>query len=147
MGPDQSELKPQDVRPAFAAQEIPPGHPAYALGEIQELRILEMTGIPQQIGQVPRRKVAPEVADPPPRWGKTAAEIPVVRGVAGIVPHRGEPGQKGIGESGAIGPPAAIANAVNDALAPLGAEVTEIPMTPERVLRAIAAAGGKGGAA
>ena len=32
-------------------------------------------------------------------------------------------GQKGIGESGAIGPPAAIVNAINDALAPLGAEV------------------------
>ena len=31
-------------------------------------------------------------------------------------------GQKGIGEGGAIGPPAAIANAVNDALAPLGVE-------------------------
>ncbi|MBU0725469.1 MAG: xanthine dehydrogenase family protein molybdopterin-binding subunit [Alphaproteobacteria bacterium] len=47
-------------------------------------------------------------------------------------------GQKGIGESGAIGPPAAIANAVNDALAPLGAEVNQIPLTPERVLRALA---------
>ena len=49
-------------------------------------------------------------------------------------------GQKGIGESGAIGPPAAIANAVNDALAPLGAAVNEIPLTPERVLRALAEA-------
>lgn len=46
-------------------------------------------------------------------------------------------GQKGIGESGAIGPPAAIANAVNDALAPLGAEIAEVPMTPERILEAI----------
>ncbi len=56
-------------------------------------------------------------------------------------------GQKGIGESGAIGPPAAIANAVNDAIAPLGAEVTEIPLTPERVLRALAAGRAKGGVA
>ena len=31
-------------------------------------------------------------------------------------------GQKGIGEGGAISPPAALANAVNDALAPLGVE-------------------------
>jgi carbon-monoxide dehydrogenase large subunit len=46
-------------------------------------------------------------------------------------------GQKGIGESGAIGPPAAIANAVNDALADLGAEVTELPITPARLLRAL----------
>jgi carbon-monoxide dehydrogenase large subunit len=49
-------------------------------------------------------------------------------------------GQKGIGESGAIGPPAAIANAVNDALRDIGAEVSEVPMTPERVLQAIARA-------
>ena len=49
-------------------------------------------------------------------------------------------GQKGIGESGAIGPPAAIANAVNDALVPLGAEITETPITPERILKALATA-------
>ena len=42
--------------------------------------------------------------------------------------------QKGIGEGGAIGPPAAIANAVNDALAPLRVEVTELPITPRRLL-------------
>jgi len=49
-------------------------------------------------------------------------------------------GQKGIGESGAIGPPAAIANAVNDALKGIGAELTETPMTPRRVVAAIEAA-------
>ena len=46
-------------------------------------------------------------------------------------------GQKGIGEGGAIAPPAAIANAVNDALRPLGVEVGEIPITPARLLAAI----------
>jgi len=46
-------------------------------------------------------------------------------------------GQKGIGESGAIGPPAAIVNAINDALRPLHAEVCEVPVTPHRLLRAI----------
>jgi carbon-monoxide dehydrogenase large subunit len=46
-------------------------------------------------------------------------------------------GVKGIGESGAIGPPAAIANAINDALAPLGVELLETPMTPRRILAAI----------
>lgn len=49
-------------------------------------------------------------------------------------------GQKGIGESGAIGPPAAIVNAINDALRPLHAEVCEVPVTPHRLLRAIAQA-------
>lgn len=49
-------------------------------------------------------------------------------------------GQKGIGESGAIGPPAAIVNAINDALAALGAEVFDLPASPARVLAAIHAA-------
>jgi carbon-monoxide dehydrogenase large subunit len=56
-------------------------------------------------------------------------------------------GQKGIGEGGAIGPPAAIVNAINDALAPLGAELTESPATPRRVRAALArAAAGQGAA-
>jgi carbon-monoxide dehydrogenase large subunit len=50
-------------------------------------------------------------------------------------------GQKGIGESGAIGPPAAIANAVNDALKVFGVEIGELPITPNRLFAAIAASG------
>jgi carbon-monoxide dehydrogenase large subunit len=46
-------------------------------------------------------------------------------------------GQKGIGESGAIAPPAAITNAINDALHPLGAELLTSPVTPRRILEAI----------
>ena len=46
-------------------------------------------------------------------------------------------GQKGIGEGGAIAPPSAIANAVNDALAPLGVEITESPLTPRRIVEAL----------
>lgn len=49
-------------------------------------------------------------------------------------------GVKGIGEGGCIPPPAAIGNAVNDALRPLGVELLQIPMTPRRVLEAIAEA-------
>jgi carbon-monoxide dehydrogenase large subunit len=49
-------------------------------------------------------------------------------------------GIKGIGENGAIGPPASIANAVNDALRPLGAAVFETPITARRVRAAIARA-------
>ena len=51
-------------------------------------------------------------------------------------------GMKGIGENGAIGPPAAIVNAVNDALRPLGAAVCETPVTASRVRTAIARASG-----
>ena len=68
-----------------------------------------------------------------------ATEIPDIR-----VVHMETPspytvfGVKGVGEGGAIGPLAAIGNAVNDALAPLGVEINELPITPARVLRAIA---------
>jgi carbon-monoxide dehydrogenase large subunit len=47
-------------------------------------------------------------------------------------------GFRGMGEGGTIGAPAAIANAVADALAPLGIEVTELPLTPERLHRLVA---------
>lgn len=46
-------------------------------------------------------------------------------------------GAKGVGEAGTSGAGAAIANAVADALRPLGARVTEIPLTPERIWRAV----------
>jgi aerobic carbon-monoxide dehydrogenase large subunit len=46
-------------------------------------------------------------------------------------------GAKGAGEAGTAGAPAAIMNAINDALKPLGARVTEMPFTPARILRAL----------
>ena len=47
-------------------------------------------------------------------------------------------GQKGIGEGGAIAPPAAITNAINDALQPAsGAELLVSPITPRRIVEAI----------
>lgn len=67
-----------------------------------------------------------------------ATEIPAIR-----IFHLQTPspytefGIKGMGEGGAIAPPAAIFNAVNDALRPLGAELTETPLTPRRLLAAI----------
>jgi carbon-monoxide dehydrogenase large subunit len=48
-------------------------------------------------------------------------------------------GQKGLGEGGAIAPPAAITNAVNDALKGLGVELLVSPVTPRRVVEAIKA--------
>jgi carbon-monoxide dehydrogenase large subunit len=50
-------------------------------------------------------------------------------------------GQKGLGEGGAIAPPAAITNAVNDALKGLGAELLVSPLTRRRIAEAVAAAG------
>jgi aerobic carbon-monoxide dehydrogenase large subunit len=72
-----------------------------------------------------------------------ATEVPDVR-----VLHMETPsphtrfGIKGMGEGGAIAPPAVVINAINDALKPLGAELGETPATPDRVLRAIIAAQG-----
>ena len=69
------------------------------------------------------------------------AEVPEVR-----ILHMETPspytrfGQKGIGEGGAIAPPAAITNAVNDALKELGAELLVSPITPRRIVEAIARA-------
>jgi carbon-monoxide dehydrogenase large subunit len=50
-------------------------------------------------------------------------------------------GAKGVGEASIVGAAAAVANAVNDALSPFGVEVFELPITPERVLRALGAVG------
>jgi carbon-monoxide dehydrogenase large subunit len=49
-------------------------------------------------------------------------------------------GFRGMGEGGTIGAPAAIANAVADALTPLGIAIDELPITPERLFRLIEAA-------
>ncbi|AVO45970.1 xanthine dehydrogenase family protein molybdopterin-binding subunit [Phreatobacter cathodiphilus] len=46
-------------------------------------------------------------------------------------------GAKGAGEAGTAGAPAAIMNAINDAIAPLGAKVLAQPFTPDRILRAL----------
>ncbi|HEX2197295.1 MAG TPA: xanthine dehydrogenase family protein molybdopterin-binding subunit [Burkholderiales bacterium] len=67
-----------------------------------------------------------------------APEIPAIRigHMSTPTPHT-EYGMKGMGEGGAISPPAAIANAIRDALLKIGAEVNETPMTPRRVRAAI----------
>ena len=48
-----------------------------------------------------------------------------------------ELGAKGAGEAGTAGAAAVVANAVNDALSPFGAVITEIPLTPELILTAL----------
>jgi len=53
-------------------------------------------------------------------------------------------GAKGVGEAGTVGALPALVNAVNDALAPLGVRHLDMPMTPERVWRAIQEATARG---
>ena len=64
----------------------------------------------------------------------TACEIPVIE-VTHIqtITDASITGAKGVGEGGAIGAPAAVLNAISDALAPLGIEVNEMPATPARL--------------
>jgi aerobic carbon-monoxide dehydrogenase large subunit len=68
----------------------------------------------------------------------TALEVPRIRLELMHTPSQlTEFGLKGVGESGAIAPPAAITNAINDALRPLGVELKETPVTPRRILAAV----------
>jgi carbon-monoxide dehydrogenase large subunit len=53
-------------------------------------------------------------------------------------------GFRGMGEGGTIGAPAAIANAVTDALSPLHIEINELPITPERLFRLVEEARARG---
>ncbi|MFB6233065.1 MAG: xanthine dehydrogenase family protein molybdopterin-binding subunit, partial [Haloarculaceae archaeon] len=70
---------------------------------------------------LPRAEHVPEL-----EWDSTVTECP-----------HNPLGVKGVGEAGAIAAPPAIVNAVLDALAPLGVDSIEMPLTDERVWRAI----------
>jgi len=54
-----------------------------------------------------------------------------------VLDPNNELGVKGIGEGGACAAPSAVVNAVLDALAPLGVESLDMPLTPERVWRSM----------
>jgi carbon-monoxide dehydrogenase large subunit len=69
----------------------------------------------------------------------TAADLPAIEVHHVETPAPSIPGGfKGAGEAGTTGAPAAILCAVNDALAPLGVMLTDLPLTRERVWRALA---------
>jgi carbon-monoxide dehydrogenase large subunit len=71
----------------------------------------------------------------------TAFSVPPITSELRETPSPLNPlGAKGIGEAGSIGAPAAIANAVADALAPLGVRHLDPPFTPSRVWEAIRSA-------
>ena len=73
----------------------------------------------------------------------SATEVPSITIVDHCTPSPlTEFGQKGSGEAGYLGSPAAIASAVNDALAPRGAGIDYLPMTPMAIWRALRAASG-----
>ena len=70
-----------------------------------------------------------------------ASDVPPLEVLHVVTPSPLNPlGVKGAGEGGTLPAPAAIANAVADALRPLGVEVTEMPLTRERLWRRLRAA-------
>jgi 2-furoyl-CoA dehydrogenase large subunit len=74
----------------------------------------------------------------------SALEVPPITIVDHCTPSPlTEFGQKGSGEAGYLGSPAAIASAVNDALSPLGASIDHLPMTPQAVWAALQQTKGK----
>jgi aerobic carbon-monoxide dehydrogenase large subunit len=68
----------------------------------------------------------------------TSMEIPTAKqGEQEFLSTRNPLGIKGVGESGTISPPAALANAVVDALSHLKITITQLPISPERLFRLI----------
>src|SRR5256885_4261121 len=104
-------------------------------------------GIAQGIGQAMLEELAFD-AEGMPRTGSlidyqipSIGEIPQIVTATTETPSPNNPlGAKGIGESGTIGSTPAIQNAVIDALSHLGVRHIDMPLTPERVWNAIAAA-------
>jgi aerobic carbon-monoxide dehydrogenase large subunit len=71
----------------------------------------------------------------------TACDIPRVHLIHQHSPSPLNPlGVKGVGEGGPIGPPAAIANAVSDALRPFKVAFDRTPITPQRIVEAVRSA-------
>jgi carbon-monoxide dehydrogenase large subunit len=67
----------------------------------------------------------------------TACEIPVMEIEHLESPPQGPIDFRGVGESGAIGAPAALTNAIEDALAPFGVTVTQKYLPPDRIVALI----------
>ena len=70
----------------------------------------------------------------------TAAEIPHIEIAHVDTPGPGPGGYKGVGEGGVLGAVPAVANAVADALAPLGVVVSRLPLTPSAILELVRSA-------
>jgi carbon-monoxide dehydrogenase large subunit len=68
----------------------------------------------------------------------TSMDVPSIRVGHQVFPSDRNPlGAKGVGEGGAVGAPAAIVGAVEDALQPSAVRLTRIPLAPERIVEAL----------
>jgi aerobic carbon-monoxide dehydrogenase large subunit len=71
----------------------------------------------------------------------TATEVPVIEYGHVETASPGPGGYKGVGEGGALGAPAAVVNAVADALAPFGVTITSQPLGPAQIVALLEEAG------
>jgi carbon-monoxide dehydrogenase large subunit len=101
-------------------------------------------GVAQGIGQAALERVAVDPESGQPLAGSfmdycvpRADDLPCFAFAATETPSSNPLGVKGCGEAGAAGAPPAFVNAVVDALAPLGVRHVDMPVTPERLWRAI----------
>jgi carbon-monoxide dehydrogenase large subunit len=116
------------VNPALAAGQVAGGVAQGAGGALMEHCAYDDGG--QLLAGTLMDYAVPTAADLPPiETHHLETPAPALAG-----------GFKGAGEAGTTGAPAAILNAVNDALAPFGAVIADQPITPERVHRALEAA-------
>ncbi len=101
------------------------GGVAMGIGEV----LLEehiYSGAGQPVTRTLRRYLAPLASDVPP------VEIHHIETPSPTTAL----GSKGVGEAGTIGAFGAVANAVGDALGPMGSELTELPYSPQRIFAA-----------
>lgn len=106
-------------------------------------------GVAQGVGQALMEQLSYDAAGMPQQRGfsdyfvPTAADLPFIRTIASETPTERNPlGVKGVGESGAIASAVAVQNAVIDALAPMGVAHVDMPLSPERIWRAVSGLGG-----
>ena len=102
-------------------------------------------GVVQGIGGVLREEIVYDESGQPLTGSLQDYALPIAADVPSIeldhiesLSTRNPLGVKGLGEGGAIGPPAAIANAVEDALKRFGVVVRRGPLSPPRVRELIA---------
>ncbi|MFI7133302.1 xanthine dehydrogenase family protein molybdopterin-binding subunit [Nonomuraea sp. NPDC050153] len=103
-------------------------------------------GVAQGIGQALTEEIVytPEGQPLTDYFLPTTREVPDIEVVMLETPSPLTPGgMKGVGESGTIGPPAAIANAVAAALPEIAGRVTDVPLTPSYVWSLLAGEAGQ----
>ena len=153
--PNGCHLCEVEVDPETGAVEMQSYHVVEDVGTVLNPRILRAQlqgGIVQGFGQIMQENVFLD-ADAQPLSASfmdyampRADEVPLCEIALHPVPTATNPlGVKGAGEAGTVGGMPCVLSAVRDALASAGAGPIEMPLTPEKVWRALADASGRAG--